>query len=344
MEIINVGIFLKDKCFAENLSRGLSAECRKMTFHLLNSPEVSGEYELILSDAMSCDNRVIFLAKSRSEENFTGDPPFSVYRYKESDSLIQNLFFIYFRLTGKVISHRGNRRTKVLAFTSVTGGCGTTSLSVATGLMLKKLYGCRSIYVNLCPLNDGRKYLHGADGENLLKMLYYLREKREFPVEALITETEDCDYIGTGLFNSYFDRLESALLPDFLGKIEELSKYDFLILDMGNHFCANNKAVLRETDAVILISRADMRLPELYVREFSEKIAGLAEESKMIQVRNYCCGTEEFPSDILCISRAEDAFSLREDGTFEISLTGSYGMDVAVLAKIIMEEGEYGLQ
>lgn len=340
MEIIKVGIFLQDRDFAQAMARGLARECKKMNFYLLGNLDEKDAYDLILSTEPADDPKVVLLDHIPRNENIAGQPPFCLYKYRESQTLIHQLLFIYFKLTGKNIEHKGMAKSRLLIFASVTGGCGATSLSVAAAESLRILYGSRCLYVNLCPVNDAVRYLHFDESENLLKLFYYLDRDVDFPVESLITHTDNMDFFSTGLFNSYFGEMTPMRIEGFLERIEKLCVYDFVLLDIGNHFCRGNKELLGYADLAVLISREDMKLPGKYLERVTGEIERRVESGRLVSVVNYTGASwhQDESQDIIHISEDQDAFRERDDGLLEPVLTGNYGMEVSALARKIMED------
>lgn len=341
MESINVGIHLSDKDFARALARGLARECRKMNFYLMNGAEAAADFDLILSENPSGEKE-IHLVSDLEEECFDDGKVFSVFKYRDSFSLVNYLVLAYFRISGKVLMHREHRKTKLVVFTSAAGGCGTTSLSLAVCHSLRRLYGTKCLYLNLCPVNDAGKYLKMDAGEHLLKLLYALNQERELFPEMYITREEDFDYIGTGLFNTYFDQMQPAVLHKFLDQLEKSGVYDILLCDIGNYMCRGNKDVLAAADCAVFVSREDFHLPNAYLAQITREIEHRS-GGTVIPVINCSDSSweENGTGTAIHISTDADAFGVTEDGLCRILFTRNYGTETSVIAKkIIEEEGE----
>ena len=193
MKMIKVGICLDDTHFAHALSVGLARECRNIEYILLEKMEDGDLCDLILSSQPGEDHRIIMMVRDARDENIYGEPPFCVFRYKESHRLANDLLFLYFKLSGKNIELSGNTRCKILVFCSVSGGCGCTSAALSTGRMLYRMYGCKCLYLNLCPIDDSKKYLQREGEKSLLSLLYYLDKGRDFPLGTFISKREGID-------------------------------------------------------------------------------------------------------------------------------------------------------
>ena len=113
LEIIRVGIMLPDKMFAGALVRGLSRECRNMTF-LLEQPEYA---DLILTDEVCPQeyqkDRYLYLVNepSRAEERVD-----LVFRYEDCRSIVNRLTHLYYLLTGRNLEYRGTTAFRVISF------------------------------------------------------------------------------------------------------------------------------------------------------------------------------------------------------------------------------------
>jgi len=334
MEIINIGICLEDRAFGRALAKGLAREAVSMRFFLLDSFAEGDFCDLILTSGSPRDSRAVEMVRDPKTQNCTGPPPYSVYRYKESQNLINDLLFIYFKLTGKVVEHTGTSVCKVLIFLAEGGCCGTTSTAISCGKMLNRIYGARTLYLNLCPLDDSRKYLEEGGEDSLLKLLYYLEQNRAFPMSAFITETEDIDYVNTGVMNTYFNEMKPVLMERFLKKVDSLGKYEFLILDVGNHLCRENKKLLSRADCAVFLSDGQRKRPGKYRENISREISKRLEKGRMISVENFADDDWDWEKDDrLCITRQEDE---------SLQLVRNYGTEIGVIAREIMEGASHG--
>ena len=336
MEIVKVGILLEDRAFAQALSIALSREDSCMRFYLLDSAAEGESCDLILAERPSSDEKVIELVRDSEAVRYTGDPPYKLYRYMESQNLINSLLFIYFKVTGKVIETKGD--TRLVVFLGESGGCGTTSAALATACMLHRIYGSKSLYLNLCPIDDSRKYFSEEGEESLMKLLYYLDQEKEFPIGAFITEREELDFVNTGIINSYFNEMKPFLMRRFLYKIDQLGKYDFLIVDMGNHLSRENRKMLSYADCAVMLCDSQRVRPGKYRQRIAREIFKRVEAGRLLRVENFagdmpCSQEMEIEAETLVISTQQD---------IDLRLEKNYGMEIGILAREIMEGGVHG--
>ena len=340
MQMIKVGICLDDTHFAHALSVGLAREGRNIEYILLEQIGQGEMCDLILSSEPGNKHKIVSMVRDVEDENIYGDPPFRVFRYKESHRLVNDLLFLYFKLSGKNLEFSGDTKCRMLVFSSISGGSGCTSASIAVGQMLYRLYGCRCLYLNLCPIDDSKKYLRSGGQSSLLNLLYYLDVQKEFPMGTFIMEARDIDYIQTSVINSYFDEIQPKLLNRLLQKIDGLGKYSFLILDMSNHFSRTNKQMLSRADQMILMYQERDRISSGYYTSVVEAIGNLTKNKRPVLVKNFSEDENEEDRSFI-FSKQSSQGQARADGLVDFPWQEEFRMDAAGIAKCIMEEGPY---
>ena len=115
MEIIKVGIYHDDRVFARALAIGLARESRTIHFVLINNMDSKEELDLILSSRESDNPKVVQLVQNQ-ELKQRDATPYRLFQYEESRSLIDDLLFIYFKMTGRVLEYRGTSKCRLLTF------------------------------------------------------------------------------------------------------------------------------------------------------------------------------------------------------------------------------------
>ncbi len=346
MEIIKVGICLDDKSFAEAMSIGLARETSVMRFYLLNQIDEGDFCDLILSSEGSSRKNVVQVIREWEPSAEVSDhPPYQVYRYRESTALISDLLYIFYRLTGKVVEHRGGAGMQLLVFLSDSGGSGTTSTALSILKMLYRIYGVRSLYLNLCPLDDSGKYLSEGGEESLLRLLYYLDQDRDFPVESFISCYEELDRIDTGIINLYFSEMKPSLMLRFLHKVKNLGKYGFVAVDIGNFLSKENRDLLRNSETAVLISDGERKLPKPYRQRINSEIEQLLGNGRLIYVENFASDIPEETGqdDGDEERRQEDSmktssrYSVSKQNGSDLRLEKNYGLEISLIAREIME-------
>lgn len=357
MALIKAGIFLKDRIFAEAFAEGLSRQAGPIRFYLLSAFEEGNFCDLILAEpdwdrgecmfgeGVSESSRcgIVELVRQPGEENLFGKPPYRIYRYKESPNLLNDLLFVYFKMTGRSLENYGDAKCRIIVFLSECGGCGATSIALASARMLYQIYGSRVLYLNLCPLNDTGDDKDGRESGRFVKLLYYLQQNREFPISSFITEEEELDCVDTGIVNGYFNEMKPLYMQRLLEKIGRLGKYDFLFLDIGNHLSRENRNLISGAECTVLVSDGERKRSGKYRNIISREITKKLEHGRIIHIRNFADDSwEDDNADETELSEGEEIFCISRQRDGNLQLTQNFGNEVSEVAKVIMEGTDYG--
>ena len=266
--MMKVGVELNDRDFAQALVRGLASEGQKICFVLLEDGCSEQDFDLILTNRERDGTRYVLLVSHPDEVSIFEGPPYRIFRYQDAKSFVSQLLFIYYRETGRNLEFAGEFHCKPLVFTSVSGGPASTALALSMAELLDKHFGCRCLYLNLCPIDGSKRFINCNGGQALLTLLYYLDQNKNFPMTSFISKTLHVDHIDTNISNPYFDELHPLQLHRLLKKIDEMGIYSYLLLDIGNHLSRGNKQILSQGTDVILVTEKEDRLPEPFFEEF----------------------------------------------------------------------------
>ncbi|MGN0733972.1 MAG: hypothetical protein ACI4LC_07355 [Emergencia sp.] len=253
MEIVKVGLCLDDRDYAEKLAEGLSREYKGLQIYLLDDLKGISGLDLILASRWNGQSNVVEAGCDMQEEQLESEP-YRLCIYKDCPNMINDLLYIYFKLTGKVCRYIGENICRTVAFCSTSGSCEVTRTAVETGKYLYRVFGSRCLYINLCLVDESHDILHHEEG-SLLKLLYYISNSVDFPVGRFISEGTEIDCLKTGVINSYSDEMTPEIFEKLLVRIEEQGIYDFVLLDIGNQFSRTNRRLIAEMDHIILMEK-----------------------------------------------------------------------------------------
>lgn len=337
MEIIRVGILHKEEKYAKALAKGLSRESRSMSFCILGNDAETAECSLVLTDSESSANNVICLAENFHDERITEDPPYRLFRYKNSRDVVNDLLFIYFKITGRTAELKGSGNTRLLTVLSQCGGAGATMLSLSLCIMLNRIYGSRCLYINLCPINDAYKYINEGARKSMLKLLYYLRQKGEFPIGTFISSHDELDTVDTDIINPYFDDVKPELMGRLMEMIEKTERHDFIVVDIGNHLSRQNSSIAASSNCLIRVSIYDKDSKNSYYKEERKQIDTVAGVINVIHVLNFAGDMWSGEGDeSVVISAIEDPMEESID-QIKKHLNNNFGVEVAELARRVTE-------
>lgn len=324
--MMKVGIVLDDKDFANALARGLAGEGRRLHFSLPEDGWEETAYDLILTDRAQTDRRYVRLTSSCDDQRVFEGPPYSIFRYENAERFVHNLLFIYYLETGRNLEFTGDTRCKTLVFASVSGGLTSTALALATGEILDKHFGCRCLYLNLCPVDGSKRFLPSGRGKGLLTLLYYLDQEKDFPLESFISRNLHVDHIDTSIANPYFDELGPLQMHRLLQKIDGMGKYSYLILDVGNHLSRGNQELIGRAEEVILVTGSSDRLPEPFFEGILQLLQGIS-GGKIRQID-------------MEMQKQEKPAALTENGLLDLTSLQGIRWEAGRLVKDLMERND----
>lgn len=352
MAIITVGILSEDMNYGKALAKGLSREASPMEFFVMDKNswdsqsglDIASDLDMVLTDMDICGENIIRLMDTPQCENIYGESPFAVFRYKKSRSLINDLLFVYFKLTGKRVECKNDEGARIIAFGGMSGGAGTTSTAIATAIMMHRLYGKRSIYLNVSPLDDSMKYLGANQATDIVKLLYYLESDPEgdmnIPVESFINEyCEGLDYLSSSLFGITLNSASQDTLMRLLGKIQDLGKYECVIVDMGTSLTKFNSPISTIFDKVILTERVDKAAAPWFTENISPRATHIYGEENLFHINTFF-GPIDYDRDYQSqfLLEYDEGVFVERDGLIAINLSGGFGTQIKELV-IKLEEG-----
>jgi len=329
--MMNVGVNLEDTVFARALVRGLAAEGRNLYFALTDDGDIGVDFDLILTDREPENSYHVQLVKDPEESTFYDGPPYRIFRYEDASRIVSSLLFIHYRMTGRNLEFSDDIRCRILSFTSLSGSYSSTAMALLTGELLHKHFGCRCLYLNLCPVDGSKCFLPFGSSKGLLTLLYYLHQDKDFPLTSFIRQNLHVDYIDTNVSNPYFDELDSLQLHRLLKKVDDLGKYTYLILDLGNHLSRCNKSLLAKSEDVVFVIDDAACYPKSFTEEVGRMMEKFCTEGRIRQVsleRRQC-------------NRDESETLLQENGLLDLSAMKEKQWEAGRLVKEMMEHKEY---
>lgn len=332
MDIIHVGLCIADRDFAMALARGISRESRCIQFHMENGRTC----ELILVDeGADGGSSAVQLTDIRCRS----DPERGIlYRYEACSSLARQIVYQYYRITGRPFEPMECRRSRLVAFAAVSGGTGVTACAVAVARMMKILYGKRCIYLNLQTVNDSVRYFRQEGGTAVRRLIYELNRSGERKeqillwMESVIAGDGDPDYLNTSAFNEIAEDIDEKLLDRLILALDQMGRYDYILLDLGNDFRRRDLHALKRCDCGVLLRQREPSQETVFTKAMLHRVMETA--PALIQV---LCGPRsgEERGEKVCSICCDRTSFIRMNGQIRINLRRNYGRDIAVLTKKI---------
>lgn len=326
--MMKVGVQLQDTGFAQALVQGLGTEGRNLFFSFVDDFTKDEDYDLILTDREIGDKKHIQLVNHPEETRIYEGIPYRMFRYTHARDFVSGLLYIFHHETGRNLEFAGDTCCKTLAFVSLMGDWNTTALALTTGEILYKHFGYRCLYLNLCPIDGSKHFLPEGSDKGFLKLLYYLSQDRDFPLSSFIRQHSCIDYVDTSIANPYFDELDNVLLHRLLKKIDDMGKYTYLILDVGNHLSRGNKMVLSRAEKVFLVSAGEEGLPAPFFQKATHLLEPIVTDRSIQQIS----------LDRQLFTKKETAACFEENGLLDLSSMKYIQWEAGRLVKRMMEQ------
>lgn len=175
-----------------------------------------------------------YLVDSTGLETFRGQKV--ICKFQKVDLIYREILGVYSEHAGSVSEMRhGDGTTTILAFTPVSGGCGSSTMAAACALHFSA-QGKRTLYLNMEKLGSADIFFHGEGQFCMSDIIFALKSKKT----NIALKLESCmQRDPKGVFfvsRSKFalDMLE--LGPDdllrLLTELQQTCAYDVIILDM----------------------------------------------------------------------------------------------------------------
>lgn len=217
---------------------------------------------VIVSDALEIDINLIpkrcgvgFFVDSIDVESFNNLP--TVCRFQKADLIYRQILSIYSEHAGIFTELKlTDDNCKVIAFTSPSGGVGTSTMAASCAIRLAEK-GFRTLYLNVECFGSSDDFFSGDGQFSMSDVIYSLKTKKA----NLSMKLESCvkrDLRGVCFFSQAklaLDMLELTV-EESLRLISELrltGSYDRIILDAEFGLTENALKILHQANAVVLI-------------------------------------------------------------------------------------------
>ena len=186
----------------------------------------------------------------------------SVNKFQKAEKFINDILMIYAEKTGRVESvSLGDKDTKIVGFYSPVGGCGKTTLAVATAYALG-CQGKRVFYLNAEKINSTYAVLNEGNTGSISDL--YLTVKTKGANIGLRIIANKFTDVNTNI--SYINPAESSLeineltLEEYkkmLKEFDQLGEFDVVIVDFDTEFNGDKIELLNCMDRIIVPFTSD---------------------------------------------------------------------------------------
>jgi hypothetical protein len=337
MELIDVYLQIDDEAYLEALAEGLASDGRDLRIFTSGA---GCENAVTVTDRASDRGDVNFLYITEKED----DDPCHIFKYDDTRNISDRIREFYFARHGHADQGTPVPGARVIYFTSAEGGCGATSAAISSAVLLSRIYGYRSMYIDASETEGSEKFIRYSSGISPAELLFRLKFTSTPPVS---------EYVERG---RYFDRLVMPfheLLsendgPDILSKLisclTSSRSYDYIIIDSNGISMLKSRKILDMVSCLILMCRHGLMtgcLSRLEERIASLRVPRVIKVSRSIMSHDNTAAAGaggDACEHALEMSDSPSSFS-DDSGKISIDLDGDYGDGIADLVMEIVDAG-----
>jgi len=220
----------------------------------------------------------------------------NVNKYQKAEKFINDILMIFAEKTGHVEAvSTGDKDTKIVGFFSPVGGCGKTSLALATSYALG-LQGKRVFYLNVERINSTAALLNEASDGSMSDI--YLTAKTKggniglrIIANKFFDSERNFSYINPSESSLEINELTGKEFKNIIESFEKLGEFDVVVVDFDAEFNKDKAQMLSAMDVVFTpftsdamsINKMKLLMKEIgmydELKEFTEKIRPILNKS-----------------------------------------------------------------
>lgn len=300
MQNAKIGIFLRDRDYADSLAESLARESRQMCYTVCQSDEIK-DFDVVISDTdLGIENQLI-LINSTDQEGCRHK--YSIFKYTNASEIMKEISLVIFELTGKVMNYRKSEDMSIVSIISETGGSGTSEIALGICKSLNDVYEKRCIYVNLTSFNP-QVLSKSYEGETFKKLMYYLKYKSRFPFECFVKSSVSFDYLLREDVCLYTHEFTAEMMTALRNAAKNSSKWSYLVVDIGNQLTYEKQEIINNSDYIIYVRDMRRNLGSCKEQYYGQLNRG--DGQGLILVANYANFDVELGEEWLDLQHYED--------------------------------------
>mgnify|MGYP003295828500 CR=1 FL=1 len=182
----------------------------------------------------------------------------AICKYQKADLIYKQILSIYSENAGNISGLKlGEDVSRVIFYTSVSGGTGSSSMAVATAMHYATV-GHKVIYLNFEPFGSTDTYFSAEGQFDMSDVIFALKSKKT----NLSLKLESCvktDITGVNFYSQTklaLDMMElgSEEVIHLLSELQLTGSYDYIIVDMPFALEKNTLEVLKQAHSIVWVS------------------------------------------------------------------------------------------
>lgn len=161
----------------------------------------------------------------------------AICKYQKIDFIYKTILGLYAENAGAIGSHLNGDMAPIIAFFSVNGGAGSSTIAAAIALQMAKA-GKRILYLNVEQTGSGNLYFQAPGEGSFSDIIYLLKSRRaniSLKIQSMIKQTAEGVYFFDDCVQA-MDMLELTAeeFEKLAGVLQASGLFDQIILDLGS--------------------------------------------------------------------------------------------------------------
>ena len=179
----------------------------------------------------------------------------AINKYQKPDVIYRKILSIYSEIAPNIKIERNKEGgSKIVTFTSFSGGVGTSSAAVAYAIRKAQDYSV--FYFNLEKLGDSNLFFSSNNSYTLSDIIYAIKSKKgnvEMKIESCLeTSKERVNFIPSPSVALDFMELNNDEIVELINIIANMG-YDYLVIDINFDFEKLEKKIMELADDIVLV-------------------------------------------------------------------------------------------
>jgi cellulose biosynthesis protein BcsQ len=278
----------------------------------------------------------------------------SINKFLIGEKLVERIQEIYSEQTKKIFIHQGSKNSKVISILSPMGGTGKTTISFAVAKELSK-NNLNTFYLNLDENSIINYFFDNQNKVGLTQVFYHIKAKTINLSNRLQTFISKDEHYGIDFFmpSKNFletDEITSEEYIELISEMREISKYDYILVDLPTMFSEKSVAVLRDSNIAIVVISKDIiskfkttsfinqlsLLEKKYNIDILNKLIIVVNKTNHFSLNDITDYKLESFKDILTVDFIKDLYD-EEDGKLIINKKENFDRQITELFRKVVE-------
>ena len=229
----------------------------------MNSLEISKVDILLANDAYDIDKSKLpkrcmlaYLVDSNDIDTYNDQR--AIGKFQKVDLIYKQILSVYAENAGNISRLVfGEDPTRIIAFQSVGGGCGASTMAAAAAIRFASL-GKKTLYLNLEKLGSADCFFSGEGAADMSEVIFALKKAKKTNISIKLESCVKQDLRGVYFFSGSKVALDMMeLKPEdiilLISELKLMGSYDVIVLDLDFSLERNDLSVLEKVQEIVWV-------------------------------------------------------------------------------------------